>query len=86
MTSSLRDLRGIISGENLDNATSVVKSKLNNTLIRKIEGSSATATSRLRGIIKSLLQLGANLSQSREYRDLFEDIISKVFLLFFVFT
>jgi hypothetical protein len=33
---------------------------------------------KLRSILKALLLLGANLSQSREYRDLFEDIITKV--------
>lgn len=33
---------------------------------------------RLRNIVKSLLQLGANLSQSREYRDILEDLLGKV--------
>lgn len=36
---------------------------------------------KLRSILKALLLLGANLSQSREYRDLFEDIITKVCIL-----
>lgn len=39
---------------------------------------------KLRSILKALLVLGANLSQSREYRDLFEDIITKVRIRFFV--
>ena len=34
--------------------------------------------SRIRTVIKNLLQIGANLSQSREFRDLFEDILTKV--------
>ena len=34
--------------------------------------------SALRVIIKSLLQIGANLSQAREYRDLFEDLLMKI--------
>ena len=33
---------------------------------------------RIRVILKALLQIGANLSQSREYRDLFEDLLTKV--------
>jgi hypothetical protein len=33
---------------------------------------------KMRSILKALMQLGANLYQSREYRDLFEDILDKV--------
>jgi len=33
---------------------------------------------KLRNLIKALLLLGANLSQSREFRDLFEDVLTKV--------
>ena len=33
---------------------------------------------RARSVIKALMQIGANLSQSREFKDLFEDLISKV--------
>jgi hypothetical protein len=50
-------------------------------LLKKIEGgnSSGQTFGKLRTIVKSILQLGANLSQSREFRDLFEDIVTKVF-------
>jgi hypothetical protein len=33
---------------------------------------------RARGLVKALLLIGANLSQVREYRDLFEDLLTKV--------
>jgi hypothetical protein len=36
------------------------------------------SSGKLRNIVKSLMLLGANLSQSREYRDLFEDVLTKV--------
>jgi hypothetical protein len=43
------------------------------TLSRKLESGN-----KLRLIIKSLIQIGANLSQTREYRDFFEDIVEKI--------
>lgn len=33
---------------------------------------------RIRIILKALMQIGANLSQSREFRDIFEDLLAKV--------
>jgi hypothetical protein len=79
LLNTLRDLRSIISGEVLDTACNHLKQKLHPTILRKIEGSSAQAsTGKLRGIVKSIILLGANLSQSREFRDLFEDVVTKV--------
>lgn len=40
--------------------------------------SAGGSSGRLRSIVKSLMLLGANLSQSREFRDLFEDVLTKV--------
>ena len=37
-----------------------------------------SSSGKLRNVIKSLMLLGANLSQSREFRDLFEDVLTKV--------
>ena len=45
------------------------------TLLYYAVGSSS---GKLRNVIKSLMLLGANLSQSREFRDLFEDVLTKV--------
>jgi hypothetical protein len=56
-----------------------LKQRLHPTIVRKIEGNSTQAsTGKLRGIVKSIILLGANLSQSREFRDLFEDVVTKV--------
>lgn len=33
---------------------------------------------RMRSIVKALLQIGSNLSQAREYRDILEDLLTKV--------
>lgn len=79
-----------MSGETLDVSCTLVRNRLTPPILRKLEGSSAQTSpshGKLRNVIKSLLQLAANLSQSREFRDLFEDIITKVsFLSFFVLT
>ena len=65
----------------LDQFCQQIRSRLSSSIIRKLEGStvsSLTISNKLRNLVKSLLQLGANLSQSREFRDLLEDLMTKV--------
>lgn len=79
----------MLTGEVLDSGCIQVRSRLTNSLLRKLEGSnsftSLSAASRLRNTIKGLLMIGSNLSQTKEFRDLFEDIITKVKLSLFCF-
>lgn len=75
MLANLRDVRGIVTGETLDVGVNSVRYKMGQTLASKLD---PTGSSRLRNIVKSLLALGANMSQSREFRDLFEDVLTKV--------
>lgn len=79
---SLRNLRTIFTGEALDKGCNLIRLRLGAALMKKVEAQSSVSSmmggSKLRNIVKSLLQLGANLSQSREYRDLLEDILTKV--------
>ena len=76
---SLRDLKTLLSGEALDAGCNALKTRLGPSLAKKIENSSSGFTgSKIRSVVKHLLQIGANLSQTREYRDLFEDILTKV--------
>jgi len=72
---NLRDLKSNLSGDMLELGVRTVRAALRPELSRKIEGG---GSSRISSIIKSLLQIGANLSQSREFRDLFEDLLTKV--------
>eukprot|EP01041_Mallomonas_annulata_P009960 gene9960-20711_t len=44
-------------------------------ILRKLE---AGGSQHIRHVLKALVMLGSNLSQSREYRDLFEDIMTKI--------
>ncbi len=77
LLTNLRDLRQAMTGPVLDAGLGYVRLALN-------ERSACFRTSRrlddakMRSILKALMQLGANLYQSREYRDLFEDILDKV--------
>lgn len=74
-----------MSGETLDFSCQIVRSRVHPAVLRKLEGSnsaqSTSAHGKLRTIIKSLLTLAANLSQSREFRDLFEDLMTKVSII-----
>lgn len=74
---NLRDLKSLLSGDALDFGCVTLKTRLGATLVKKLE-SSPNGYHKIRNIVKSLLQIGANLSQTREYRDLFEDILTKV--------
>jgi hypothetical protein len=78
LLSTLRDIRNLLTGDLLDGVCQSLASKLGPGLVKKIEGNSTFHASRIRTIMKSILQIGANLSQSREYRDLFEDVLIKV--------
>lgn len=77
MLANLRDIRTMITGELLDSGCHTVKRHIGAMLANKLDHGGGSS-SRLRNVIKSLLLIAANLSQSREYRDLFEDILTKV--------
>lgn len=65
----------------LDAGCASVRSRLASTVLRKLEGSVSfgySFSTRLRTAIKGLLTIGSNLSQTKEFRDLYEDILTKV--------
>jgi len=78
LLSNLRDVRNVITGEALDSGCFFVKKALeergHTNALKKLAGDIA----RIRSVLKALMQIGANLSQTREYRDIFEDLINKV--------
>ena len=89
MLVNLRDLRSVITGDLLDSGCHSVRHRIGTQLANKLDagagggGLSGIAGvggggNKLRNLIKALLLLGANLSQSREFRDLFEDVLTKV--------
>jgi len=75
LLANLRELKSILTGDMLEQGVRTVRAALRPELSRKIE---VGGSSRISSIVKSLLQIGANLSQSREFRDLFEDLLTKV--------
>ena len=48
------------------------------TVLSKLGPNPSSSCGRIRSLIKSLLLIGAALSQAREFRDLIEDIVTKV--------
>ena len=74
---SLRDLKALVSGEALDAGCTALRARLGPSLVKKLD-SGVNGYNKIRNIVKHLLQIGANLSQTREYRDLFEDILTKI--------
>lgn len=76
LMNSLRDIKNALTGDTLNsgcqNVTNALVERGGGTIAKKMEGS------RLRTILKAIMQIGANLSQTREYRDFFEDILTKV--------
>jgi len=65
------------TGDNLDKGMLAIRKSISQRtqgalLLRKV------TEEKMRVIVKSLIQIGASLSQSREYRDFMEDIICKV--------
>jgi hypothetical protein len=65
------------TGENLDKGMIAIRKSISQRtqgalLLRKV------TEEKMRVVVKALMQIGASLSQSREYRDYMEDILSKV--------
>lgn len=75
LLSSLRDLRTALSGPNLDLACALVRQAAaergNERLVRKIDRV-------LRAVLKAILLIGNNLATTNEYKDVFDDILTKV--------
>lgn len=92
---NLRDIRSVFSGDALDAGCQSVRYKIGSALANKLDAGSGGGPlsiagvggggNKLRNLVKALLLLGANLSQSREFRDLFEDVLTKVNDLFVVY-
>lgn len=76
LLASLRDVRSILTGEILDHGCNYIKAELSERRGSSIK--KGLDVGKIRTIVKALLQIGANLSQSREFRDIFEDLLSKV--------
>jgi Acidic fibroblast growth factor binding (FIBP) len=77
MLINLRDLRTILTGEVLDVACSLVRQ----AIVAKggiITTRRLLDVARIRTVLKSLMQIGGHLSQTREYRDMLEDVLAKV--------
>lgn len=77
LMNNLRDMKSALTGDVLNMACQCVTSSLlerpgGPIIVKKLEGS------RLRSMLKTIMQIGANLSQTREYRDFFEDILTKI--------
>ena len=89
MLINLRDARTMLTGDVLDAACQLVR----DTIAQKVTTSSSSSSSssgsnlvarrlldlsRIRTVLKALAQIGGHLSQTREYRDIFEDFLTKV--------
>ena len=76
LMSNLRDIKTALTGDTLNmgcqHVTSSLMERSGGAIVKKLEGA------RLRTVLKAIMQIGANLSQTREYRDFFEDILTKV--------
>ena len=75
---NLRDIRQVMTGNVLDTGVKYVRIALSERsgclrVMKRVDDS------KMRIILKALMQIGANLSQSKEYRDLFEDVHEKVY-------
>jgi hypothetical protein len=82
LLSNLREIRSALTGDTLDFGINIVIIALSNmkkktfsgsAIARKLEGSGKTRT-----IVKGILLIGSNLSQTREFKDMFVDIITRV--------
>ena len=77
MLINLRDLRQMLTGEVLDSACNQVK----HAIVMHggiIASRKLLDLPRIRMVLKSLMQIGGHLSQTREFRDMLEDILTKV--------
>lgn len=80
LVASLRDLKHLIGGgDALDVACALAKTSLQSRETRSA-GMNVTkrVESRLKVILKSMISIGGNLSNAREFRDIFEDIVTKI--------
>lgn len=76
LLANFRELRNVLTGENLDQCAARVRE-----VLMSLEAHHAIANklgTRIRTVIKNILVIGAHLSQSSEFRDFIEDIITKV--------
>ena len=80
---NLRELRNIFIGESLDACVILMRENLlaihNNSaqvILNKLGTTVSSGNANIRGIIKSLLLIGAHLSQAKEFRDIIEDIVT----------
>lgn len=72
---SLREIRTIITGELLDIGVAHVRKEIlerSTTMMKKLD------PAKIRSTLKILMQIGSCLSQTSEFRDLFEDLLSKI--------
>lgn len=74
---NLRDIRTLLGGDILDGGCNILRKKIGSKITKKLDGS-PLSTHKVRSLVKALILIAANLSQSREFRDLFEDLQAKV--------
>jgi hypothetical protein len=75
---NLRELRNLLTGDTLDAVAIEVKNRLNLTTVGQQIANKLASGGKIRLVIKSILIIGAHLSQTREFRDFLEDILTKV--------
>ena len=75
---NLRELRNLLTGDTLDAVAIEVKNRLNLTAAGQQIANKLASGGKIRLVIKSILIIGAHLSQTREFRDFLEDILTKV--------
>jgi hypothetical protein len=79
LMNNLRDIKTVVTSDVLNMGCQLVINNLQDraggaAIVRKLEQHSG----RLRSMLKTIMQIGANLSQSKEYRDFFEDVLTKL--------
>ena len=75
---NLRDLRTLLTGEVLDTACNLVRQGILSKGAAIANSKRLLDPSRIRTVLKALMQIGGHLSQTREYRDMLEDILTKI--------
>mmetsp|Transcript_14905 Transcript_14905/g.22423 ORF Transcript_14905/g.22423 Transcript_14905/m.22423 type:complete len:453 (+) Transcript_14905:20-1378(+) len=74
----LREVMSLVKGEVLERAVQSVRKGLHSSQKRSAIVSKMGSNGRIKVVLKTLVSIGGHLSQSREYRDLFEDIAHKI--------
>jgi hypothetical protein len=74
---NLKEIRTNMTGEVLDKGIAELRKSIGSRtggdqILSKMD------EIKMRTFVKNLMQIGSNLSQTREYRDLFEDVLTKV--------